>query len=124
MGGGGLGLGGAQSGTGGGQLIARAYQLYAEGRFAELDSMLAPVLKVTGLPAEAVLLAGHCRHHLGLRKEALQLYKWAEEIDPSLPELKLCLAAFRQDDSFSEAERDALLPGFSLPRAQNIEARR
>ncbi|MEA2908917.1 MAG: O-methyltransferase [Bradyrhizobium sp.] len=106
------------------KLIARAYQLYAEGRFAELDRMVAPVLKVREPLAQAVLLAGHCRHHLGLRKDALQLYRRAEEIDPDLPELKVCLAAFRQYDSFSEAEQEALLPGFSLPRAQNIETRR
>lgn len=110
--------------TAGAKVVADAYRLRAEGRFFDLDTLLAPILTMTEPPAEAVLLAGHCRHHLGLRKEALQLYRRAEEIDPTLPELKVCLAAYHEDAPASEADRGALLPGFSLPRAQNIEARR
>ncbi|CAN5884888.1 hypothetical protein BH11PSE3_BH11PSE3_03950 [soil metagenome] len=106
------------------ELIGLARRKYEEGRFVELDSMLALVLKAVAPPAEAFLYAGHCRHHLGLRKEALDLYRKAEEIDPNLPELRVCLVAFRHDDALSAAEHDAFLPGFSLPRAQNLEARR
>jgi tetratricopeptide (TPR) repeat protein len=106
------------------KLVALGETLYAEGRLSDLDSLLAPVLRVDAPPAEAFLFAGHCRHHLGFRKEALDFYRKAEDIDPTLPDLRVCLAAFHEDDTFTEEQRDALLPGFSLPRPQKLEARR
>lgn len=107
------------------QLVEHARRLYAEGRLPELDSLAAPLLRVKDPPAELVVFAGHCRHYLGLRKEALALYRRAQELDPDLPALRLCLAAFREDpERLSDPEEAALLPGFSLPPALNMEARR
>jgi len=107
------------------QLIAHARRLYAEGRLQELDGLVAPVLRMKDPPAELVVFAGHCRHYLGLRKEALTLYRRAQELDPDLAALRLCLAAFREDpERLSDPEEAALLPGFSLPPALNMEARR
>jgi hypothetical protein len=105
--------------------VEEARRLHGEGRFADALALLAPALAEPSPPAEALLLAGHCQFRLGLRQEALALYRRAADADPALAELRTCLAASREDAAaLDEREQEALLPGFSLPREKNIEARR
>jgi hypothetical protein len=61
---------------------------------------------------------------MGELQDALRLYRRAAEIDPNLSALRICLGAARSDGDLTNVEIYSLLPGFSLPRDKNIEARR
>ena len=104
--------------------LARARALLKEGRFLELKALLAPVIALERPSAEAVLIAGECDYRLGLLQDAMRLYRKAEELDPSLPALRIFLAASRPAGDLTDVERSLLLPGFSLPHDKYIDARR
>ena len=103
------------------QTIERARALFRDGRFVDVIAALGD----PGASADGWTLRGEACAELGLRKEALACWRRARQLAPERRDLALRLAAELPDEGdLSDAELSGLLPGFSLPAAMNLPARR